>query len=606
MNESSKLRVISNRFLNSSLLLLCKGKFETLGTFPAGHLDLPLCRGATPLCQAICDHDDQAVSALLASGANPNQPDLRGATPLIYAAQSNKVQLGIMLIDAGADVDAVDQNGRSAVHYALYIGHESFSYFLIEQHADFGIIDIDGRSALDYARSIAEKKEVNTLINLALLGGCTKSSDENSTITSMRADPNFVRLDMLRQTIKSKDLTKLKLPGFILLVFLGCTCLPILTGLPNYDSRITCLLSIFLSFLFFTLPFLSSTKKLLLHSKLCSVDASLEQSIKSSKTSARAISGIFKHSSRLVFRELSSDKSKHVWNTGLLLLTVMTLTLIPALLMMPVELYSTFIYELFMLLEELDEWKSSIGSTIWINGLANILIFFVGMIVLVILIVIMLSFIYVVMGLTPHWLAIHIVTKNILQRQRLQAHLLASYANNFESGTMLKDGVLYLRSFNQDGACTIGQFGLESLLVYCLSKVCPIVAVGFSDTLLGPTNVQATSRDWEEKVIKLSRDAGLIVMIPNDSKGVLWEIDLLRQKGYLEKTVLVAPPDNQNGNTGQDWERMRRHAELVDLEIPPYCDAGFVFRLNSNGKIRSSGPLGLDVFSTTTTSAETT
>ncbi len=590
-NSHENFPVIQNRFLHSSLDNISKENFEFFKSYPksflAEYLDLPLYKGTTPLCSAICQRDIDITRSLLSLGANPNQPDLRGATPLIYTAQINDPILGKMLLDAGADVNAMDHNNRTAAHYASYFGHQAFVDFLIKSYADFSIEDADGRIALDYARSISNGKNYKSLIDSISRTGCTKSSGKNNTVSPLKFDQNYILLDKLNQTVNSKD-TWLYL--VILVALISFVTNRIFPDSSYFYYFTVFIFSFFFSSILLVRPLISNTREIAPYQRQHSEFASIEEAIKASKTSARAIAGIIKQASYQVFREMSDDKFIPVRDTNYL--SLFLIALIPALVLTPIQSYIYFPIEIFTFLFEI--FKSNLPGGL--GFFIYIIVWFIGFITLLVYIVLtILLFFSLLLFKIPHAIAISIVESNLLKRQRLQADLLDKLAYSLERKTMQKDCILYLRSFQQDGKCSIGYFGLESLLVYCFNKIHPVVALGFSTSMLGPAKVTATDDDWKAKVVEFSRDAKLIVMIPNDSDGVKWEIELLREKRYLNKTVFVAPPENQDKTNERFWEKMRLDPKLIDLEIPPYCDAGFVFTLNQDGKIRSSGPLGVDI-----------
>jgi ankyrin repeat protein len=75
--------------------------------------------GNPPLMEAIYEAKYNHVSALLASGANPNwQNPKSGETPLIAAVKLNQTRNVQALLKAGALVEMADTLGNTARHYA--------------------------------------------------------------------------------------------------------------------------------------------------------------------------------------------------------------------------------------------------------------------------------------------------------------------------------------------------------------------------------------------------------------------------------------------------------------------------------------------------------
>ncbi len=71
----------------------------------------------TPLCNAICKGDVEAVKKFIEYGADVNQTS-NGKTPLMLAARYNNVEIMKLLIDRGATVSTKDEKGYTALKYA--------------------------------------------------------------------------------------------------------------------------------------------------------------------------------------------------------------------------------------------------------------------------------------------------------------------------------------------------------------------------------------------------------------------------------------------------------------------------------------------------------
>lgn len=94
--------------------------------------------GLSPLLAATRDswHGRlDAVSMLLANGADPRHADREGSTPLHHAARSTDPAVAAQLLDAGADIDALDAEGCSPLASALASGNTRMARFLLERGA---------------------------------------------------------------------------------------------------------------------------------------------------------------------------------------------------------------------------------------------------------------------------------------------------------------------------------------------------------------------------------------------------------------------------------------------------------------------------------------
>ena len=73
-----------------------------------------------PLMYAARFGDTQAVTLLLAHGANINNPDGIGMTPLMIAIKMRQEAAVDVLLNAGADLKPIDSYGRAALNYATF------------------------------------------------------------------------------------------------------------------------------------------------------------------------------------------------------------------------------------------------------------------------------------------------------------------------------------------------------------------------------------------------------------------------------------------------------------------------------------------------------
>lgn len=94
--------------------------------------------GLTPLLA--CTRDSwhgrvDAVTMLLANGADPRQTDRHGDTALHHAARSTDPGVAAALLDAGADVAAVNLEGRTPLVEACAAGNWRLAKFLLERGA---------------------------------------------------------------------------------------------------------------------------------------------------------------------------------------------------------------------------------------------------------------------------------------------------------------------------------------------------------------------------------------------------------------------------------------------------------------------------------------
>nr|WP_246505525.1 ankyrin repeat domain-containing protein [Coralloluteibacterium stylophorae] len=125
---------------------------RTLAMLAALHADLRLLReliargievdrrhgGLTALLVATRDSwhgRPEAVTTLLANGADPRLTDAHGQTPLHHAARSSDPGVAALLLDAGAPLDALDADGASPLAAACAAGSWRLARFLLERGA---------------------------------------------------------------------------------------------------------------------------------------------------------------------------------------------------------------------------------------------------------------------------------------------------------------------------------------------------------------------------------------------------------------------------------------------------------------------------------------
>ncbi|MCE7032124.1 ankyrin repeat domain-containing protein [Lysobacter sp. GX 14042] len=94
--------------------------------------------GLTPLLAATRDSwhgRPDAVTTLLANGADPRTRDAGGNTPLHYAARSSDPGVAALLLDAAAELEAVNADGWTPLGLACAAGNWRLARFLLERGA---------------------------------------------------------------------------------------------------------------------------------------------------------------------------------------------------------------------------------------------------------------------------------------------------------------------------------------------------------------------------------------------------------------------------------------------------------------------------------------
>lgn len=90
---------------------------SNIETAPAFELVREYNNGNTPLCNAICKGDVEAVKKFIEYGANVNEKS-NGRTPLMLAARYNNTEIIKLLLEKGASLSTKDEKGLTALKYA--------------------------------------------------------------------------------------------------------------------------------------------------------------------------------------------------------------------------------------------------------------------------------------------------------------------------------------------------------------------------------------------------------------------------------------------------------------------------------------------------------
>jgi hypothetical protein len=156
---------------------------------------------------------------------------------------------------------------------------------------------------------------------------------------------------------------------------------------------------------------------------------------------------------------------------------------------------------------------------------------------------------------------------------------------------------LYLRPFSSTGKLTIQNpqvfaanaatpqayaspiLEAESVLRDALDRFGTLVGLGRQGEHYGAGRVTTDDDHWRTMVELLTDKATLVFLLPSDHPGTLWEIQHLREGGYLDKTVLVMPPaGTANGfSTVDEWERARTALADDGIILPAHQAAGSLF-----------------------------
>ncbi|MEU5259719.1 hypothetical protein [Amycolatopsis sp. NPDC021455] len=138
------------------------------------------------------------------------------------------------------------------------------------------------------------------------------------------------------------------------------------------------------------------------------------------------------------------------------------------------------------------------------------------------------------------------------------------------------------------------QTDFEALLAVALPASRPLIAAGRPDVLLTAATDQqdgewapdipgigkfpCTEADWRSRVTAAARAAELIVVIPLDFPGTRWELQWLKENGFLAKCVFLMPATRQGSpDYTKPWRSARAALSATGVTLPDYSPEGALF-----------------------------
>ena len=141
--------------------------------------------------------------------------------------------------------------------------------------------------------------------------------------------------------------------------------------------------------------------------------------------------------------------------------------------------------------------------------------------------------------------------------------------------------ILYLRSFKEDSR----KNQCERRLMNALRKIYQPYAIGQPNEFMPPRGAKRiyAGDDWQQAVLRMQREAPIILQRVNISEGYLWEFDQCVEHGYLEKVIFWVTDYKQ-------YDSFRRYAkEEYALDFPELHqqqEEEQVFYLREDGTFR--------------------
>ena len=143
----------------------------------------------------------------------------------------------------------------------------------------------------------------------------------------------------------------------------------------------------------------------------------------------------------------------------------------------------------------------------------------------------LLIFVYLPLMTITNWL-IHPLAKEVIEDDpRPLVLYLRSFADDdMQIGDTLSKGMRFEKYLLMD----IGSRGLGIPI--------DIVEPGGELHKMGPARAAFADDEWKAGVLSWMEKAELIILIPNVTQGLRWELEQIRANGYLSKLLLLFPP----------------------------------------------------------------
>lgn len=535
--------------------------------------------GKTLLIMAVEAEMKMSVEFLLEAGADLNKRDFYDRTPLMYAIDKGNLEIAKILIEAGADVNAKNKKGRTALMYAAYKNLVEMAEVLVQAGAEINDRDRTDQSAWNYANYRRDKKCAEFL---AAKGAETRYPNIGDSNGFWDKFNHIKSMDVFSEY---QNAPKWSLFDFIWY----CGMAPFLIFLFSVDvsTLIVSNLCAGIILLFLSLRLLRSFPSIL---KLFPESTDLGERTDDLESSISEPPKTVQHHP-LVRHDL--EFVSHLMELGSKELISINHTHPDE--MVPQEQKKIFrlrIQSAFLVLSILGSIGALYFQVIQVgsNGILptqcfSILLFF------------------------STWVFIAHHLEKRLSRRRLEIiqkerdRIAGNISKMLEIENLVNETTpvnfgLYLRAFMTTNKLHVKGFDFETLLAYSIAPVLPLIALGQPGEHLGSGRIQTTDEHWQEEILRLMDASRLILIIPSHRAGTLWEIETLREKGYIEKTIFIMPPEIEfyKGKYSDDWRQTVLAARKIGIELPTHIATGAFFRLGQYGLFKDYAPFASEEF----------
>lgn len=520
---------------------------------------LPAFEGLSILTLAAKQRDLETLDAILRFGGDPDTIDLTGHTPLMRAAIAGDLPICTRLLSAGAGINTPGLCGRTPLMAAAFEGHVDLVLHLLENGADPGAVDQDGNSAFDYG-ALAPRSKVSRLREIIPVAEHASGPPAGASFAAALSQTRLISsFSWLGECVVRMFLAISM--SFISVMLIGLAVLVQLQGNPGRGALL--------------IPMLAAAGLAAVYVRgqvAGALDGALIAAIDVQHDPSKPASRVYGMIARSWAARMGDMRGKA---EQILRLASMVPILAAAL------IYAALIFNLW----------SDFGE-----GVVVAVVYATFALILV---------------LPMTWLAVVVIARPRVQQLRRdflkgmledQSQEFAAISRHImehqDSRTDLGPFALYLRSFGIDNRLKVEGDYLESMLALSVAGSSLLVCISRDSDYMGAVEIAPSDAEWKAYILELAKAAAQIIFVPDVTSGVVWEADMLRREGLLDKVAFLMLPtglSETNLDLDRRWASMRGSTEFRDWEIPPYAGQGGTFTLTRDGKLATWGPLPTDL-----------
>jgi hypothetical protein len=111
----------------------------------------------------------------------------------------------------------------------------------------------------------------------------------------------------------------------------------------------------------------------------------------------------------------------------------------------------------------------------------------------------------------------------------------------------------------------------------------PLLGLGKPGEAFGAGRLAGAEAEWQQTVASLIARAKLVLVIPSDHRGTLWELSYLMEHQVVDRCMFIMPWAVKSRYSVQDWRATAAACKEVGIELPEYVPQGALFVRNGAG-----------------------